>query len=62
VEQAGGGYVIANDEASGERLFEVLKHLMKEPQLLKEMGENIGRIYVEDAAERIIGGIADGIS
>ncbi|MBP6941467.1 MAG: undecaprenyldiphospho-muramoylpentapeptide beta-N-acetylglucosaminyltransferase [Syntrophorhabdaceae bacterium] len=62
VEQAGGGYVIANDEATGERLFDVLKHLMKEPQLLKEMGKNIGRIYVEDAAERIIGGIADGIS
>ncbi len=62
VEEAGGGYVIRNDEASGERLFDVLKHLMKEPQLLKEMGENIHRIYVDDAAERIIGGIADGIS
>ncbi|OPY77132.1 MAG: UDP-N-acetylglucosamine--N-acetylmuramyl-(pentapeptide) pyrophosphoryl-undecaprenol N-acetylglucosamine transferase [Syntrophorhabdus sp. PtaU1.Bin058] len=62
VEQAGGGYVIGDDEATGDRLFDVLKHLMKEPGLLKEMGENIGRIYVQDAAERIIGGIADGIS
>jgi hypothetical protein len=35
---------------------------MKEPELLKEMGENIGKIYVDDAAERIIGGIQHGLS
>ncbi len=54
VESIGGGYVIGNDEASGERLHDVLKHLMNEPVLLKEMGENISRLYVEDAEERII--------
>jgi UDP-N-acetylglucosamine--N-acetylmuramyl-(pentapeptide) pyrophosphoryl-undecaprenol N-acetylglucosamine transferase len=54
VENAGGGYIIGNDEASGERLYGVIKHLMNEPVLLKQMGENIGRLYVDDAQERII--------
>ena len=35
----GGAHAVtANDEATGERLFEVIAHLMKEPELLKEMG------------------------
>jgi UDP-N-acetylglucosamine--N-acetylmuramyl-(pentapeptide) pyrophosphoryl-undecaprenol N-acetylglucosamine transferase len=54
VENAGGGYIIGNDEASGERLHDVIKHLMNEPVLLKQMGENIGRLYVDDSQERII--------
>ena len=57
IETIGGGYVIGNDEATGERLYSVLKHLINEPQLLKEMGENIGKLYIDDAAERIIGHI-----
>ena len=62
VENIGGAYVIANEEATGERLFHAIKHLMSEPEVLKEMGENIGKIYVADAAERIIGGIGHGLS
>lgn len=62
VESVGGAHVIANDEATGERLFEVITHLMKEPELLKEMGENIGKLYIDDAASRIIGGIEHGLS
>jgi UDP-N-acetylglucosamine--N-acetylmuramyl-(pentapeptide) pyrophosphoryl-undecaprenol N-acetylglucosamine transferase len=62
VENIGGAHVIANEEATGERLFHAIKHLMNEPQVLKEMGENIGKIYVSDAAERIIGGIRHGLS
>ncbi|MCX5812764.1 MAG: undecaprenyldiphospho-muramoylpentapeptide beta-N-acetylglucosaminyltransferase [Proteobacteria bacterium] len=54
VENAGGGYIIGNDEATGERLHGVIKHLMNEPVLLKQMGENIGRLYVDDAQDRII--------
>jgi len=62
VENVGGAYVIANEEATGERLFDTIRHLMNEPELLKEMGENIGKIYIADAAERIIGGIEHGLS
>ena len=62
VENIGGAYVIANEEATGGRLFDTIKHLMNEPELLKEMGENIGKIYIADAAERIIGGIKHGLS
>ncbi len=62
VENIGGGYVIGDDEATGDRLHDVLSHLMHEPELIREMGENIGKIYMEDSAELIIRGILDGIS
>ena len=62
VENIGGGYVIGNDEASGERLHEVIKHLMKERVLLKRMGENIGKLYVDDAEERIVGHIYEHVA
>jgi UDP-N-acetylglucosamine--N-acetylmuramyl-(pentapeptide) pyrophosphoryl-undecaprenol N-acetylglucosamine transferase len=62
VEGVGGAYVIPNHEASGERLHGVLQRLMERPELLKEMGERIGTIYVEDSAERIVKGIINGIS
>jgi len=55
VESIGGGYVIGNDEVTGERLYRILKKLMDNHTLLHTMGENIGTLYVEDAAERIIG-------
>ena len=62
VERMGGAYVIANEEATGERLFGAIKHLMKEPVILKELGENIGKIYLSDAAEHIIGGVERGLA
>lgn len=62
VERLGGGHIIENQEASGERLFYVIKRLMEEPELLKQMGENMGRIYIDDAEGLIIKGILDGIS
>jgi UDP-N-acetylglucosamine--N-acetylmuramyl-(pentapeptide) pyrophosphoryl-undecaprenol N-acetylglucosamine transferase len=62
VENIGGGYVIGNDEASGERLHEVIKHLMNERVLLKRMGENLGKLYVDDAEERIISKIKEEVS
>ncbi|MCX5808919.1 MAG: undecaprenyldiphospho-muramoylpentapeptide beta-N-acetylglucosaminyltransferase [Proteobacteria bacterium] len=61
VESIGGGYVIGNDEATGERLHEVIKHLMNERVLLKQMGENLGKLYVDDAEKRIIGHIYENI-
>ncbi len=62
VERVGGGYVIGNSEANGESLHHVLKHLMTEPELLKKMGENMGKLYVEDAEERIISKIEEEIA
>lgn len=62
VESLGGGYIIENSEATGERLFYVIKKLMDEPELLKKMGENMGRLYIEDSEGLIIKGIKDGIS
>ena len=59
VERVGGGYVIGNDEATGESLHHVLKHLITEPELLKVMGENMGKLYVENAEERIISKIEE---
>lgn len=54
LESVGGAYLVGNEEATGVRLYEVLKHLMAEPELLYEMGDNIGKIYIDSAAERII--------
>jgi UDP-N-acetylglucosamine--N-acetylmuramyl-(pentapeptide) pyrophosphoryl-undecaprenol N-acetylglucosamine transferase len=62
VENAGGGYIVGNDEASGERLHGVIRHLMNEPVLLKQMGENIGRLFVDDAQERIISKIQEEVT
>ena len=62
VENIGGAHVLADEEATGESLFHAIKHLMDEPELLEEMKANIGKIYVADAAERIIGGIRHGLA
>ncbi len=62
VETKGGCYLVNNDEATGDRLFDIIKHLMKERDLIKKMGENIGKIFVDNAASRIIGGIEHGLS
>ncbi|HOV90692.1 MAG TPA: undecaprenyldiphospho-muramoylpentapeptide beta-N-acetylglucosaminyltransferase [Syntrophorhabdaceae bacterium] len=62
VERAGGGYIIENSEATGERLFGVIKKLMDEPELVKRMGENMGKLYIDDSEGLIVKGIMDGIS
>jgi UDP-N-acetylglucosamine--N-acetylmuramyl-(pentapeptide) pyrophosphoryl-undecaprenol N-acetylglucosamine transferase len=62
VERIGGGYVIGNSEANGESLNHALKHLMTEPDLLRTMGENMGKLYVDDAEERIISKIEEEIA
>ncbi|MCX7965572.1 MAG: undecaprenyldiphospho-muramoylpentapeptide beta-N-acetylglucosaminyltransferase [Syntrophorhabdaceae bacterium] len=62
VERIGGGHIIENSEANGERLFYAIKRLMDEPELLKTMGDNMGRLYIEDAEGLIIKGILNGIS
>jgi UDP-N-acetylglucosamine--N-acetylmuramyl-(pentapeptide) pyrophosphoryl-undecaprenol N-acetylglucosamine transferase len=60
VEGLGGAYVVENDKLSGEKLHALLGGLMNEPGRMREMGGNIGRLYIEDAAERIIKEIAYG--
>ncbi len=62
VEEAGGCHLIGNDEATGERLFGVIAHLMKDRSLMEEMGRNLGKVFVHDAASRIIGGMEHGLS
>lgn len=59
VEQLGGGYVVEDKEATGERLHAILKGLIEEPGRVKAMGEKMGGIYVADAAERIVRHIYD---
>lgn len=61
VERLGGAFVVENDHLSGEKLHHLLKGFMDNPTLAKEMGEKAGRLYVEDAAERIIRGMVTGI-
>jgi UDP-N-acetylglucosamine--N-acetylmuramyl-(pentapeptide) pyrophosphoryl-undecaprenol N-acetylglucosamine transferase len=62
VEESGGCYLIGNEEATGERLFSVIGQLMKNRLLMEEMGRNLGKIFVHDAASRIIGGMEHGLS
>ncbi|MCX7856785.1 MAG: undecaprenyldiphospho-muramoylpentapeptide beta-N-acetylglucosaminyltransferase [Deltaproteobacteria bacterium] len=53
VEKIGGAYLVPDNELSGKILYSKLEGLMKNENLLKEMGENMGKLYVEDADERI---------
>lgn len=62
VEKKGGCHLVNNDEATGERLFGLIRQLMTDKELIKQMGENLGRIFVDNAALRIIGGIEHGLS
>ncbi|HOC46658.1 MAG TPA: undecaprenyldiphospho-muramoylpentapeptide beta-N-acetylglucosaminyltransferase [Syntrophorhabdaceae bacterium] len=62
VERQGGCHLVNNDEATGERLFGLIRQLMKNRELIRQMGKNLGRIFVDDAALRIIGGIEHGLS
>ncbi|MEN6614993.1 MAG: undecaprenyldiphospho-muramoylpentapeptide beta-N-acetylglucosaminyltransferase [Syntrophorhabdus sp.] len=62
VEKNGGCHLINNDEATGERLYGIISRLLKNKELMKEMGDNLVKIFIEDAALRIIGGIEHGVS
>ncbi len=62
VERQGGCHLVNNDEATGERLFGMIEQLMKDKERIKQMGENLGKIFVDNAALRIIGGIEHGLS
>jgi UDP-N-acetylglucosamine--N-acetylmuramyl-(pentapeptide) pyrophosphoryl-undecaprenol N-acetylglucosamine transferase len=62
VERIGGAYVIGNSELSGERLYRTVTQLRENPGELARMGTNIGTIYVEDAAGKVIRGIEAGVS
>jgi UDP-N-acetylglucosamine--N-acetylmuramyl-(pentapeptide) pyrophosphoryl-undecaprenol N-acetylglucosamine transferase len=62
VESVGGGYVIGNDEFSGEVLYRVLTELRENPDQLEQMRGNIATIYVPDAEERVIGEIEARVS
>ena len=62
VEKEGGCHLVNNDEATGERLFGIIGQLMKDRELIKKMGDNLGKIFVDNAALRIIGGIEHGLS
>lgn len=54
VASLGGAYVVENDQLSGEKLHDLLSGLMKDRDHVRMMGNNIGKLYIEDAAERII--------
>jgi UDP-N-acetylglucosamine--N-acetylmuramyl-(pentapeptide) pyrophosphoryl-undecaprenol N-acetylglucosamine transferase len=54
VASLGGAYVVENDQLSGGKLHDLLLGLMNDPGHVKEMGNSIGKLYIEDAAERII--------
>jgi len=54
VASLGGAYIVENDQLSGEKLHGLLLGLMNNPGKVKEMGNSIGKLYIEDAAERII--------
>jgi len=58
VASLGGAYVLGNDQLSGEKLHNLLCGLINDPGHVREMGKNIGKLYIEDAAERIIKEIA----
>ena len=62
VERQGGCHLVNNDEATGELLFGLIRQLMKDRELIRQMGKNLGRIFVDNAALRIIGGIEHGLS
>ena len=57
VESIGGGYVIGNDEVSGEKLYIAITELRENPEERARMAENIGTIYVEDAEKKVVRGL-----
>jgi UDP-N-acetylglucosamine:LPS N-acetylglucosamine transferase len=57
VESIGGGYVIGNDEVSGEKLYIAITELRESAEERARMAENIGTIYVEDAEKKVVRGL-----
>jgi UDP-N-acetylglucosamine--N-acetylmuramyl-(pentapeptide) pyrophosphoryl-undecaprenol N-acetylglucosamine transferase len=53
VERLGGAYTIDNGDLSGRSLYEKIESLMSDRERLRIMGENMGKIYVDDAQDRI---------
>ncbi len=62
VERIGGGRVIANEEASGEKLYGALTAMRENAEELRLMGERIGTIYVDESEEKIVRGIEARVS
>jgi UDP-N-acetylglucosamine--N-acetylmuramyl-(pentapeptide) pyrophosphoryl-undecaprenol N-acetylglucosamine transferase len=60
VADLGGAFVLENDQLSGQKLHSMLSGLMNDPVRVKQMGASVGKLYVEDAADRIIKEIAYG--
>jgi UDP-N-acetylglucosamine--N-acetylmuramyl-(pentapeptide) pyrophosphoryl-undecaprenol N-acetylglucosamine transferase len=64
MERAGGAQVVTEDEASPERLAEVMGELLREPERLRTMGRLARTTALPDAARRIaerilaVGGVA----
>mgnify|MGYP005838502161 CR=1 FL=1 len=54
VASLGGAYVVENNQLSAEKLDTLIRGLMNSPDRVHDMGKSVGRLYVEDAAERII--------
>ena len=62
VERTGGAYVIGNNEIRGETLRGDQRAAGKPGRVEARMKENIGSIYVEDAEQKVIKGIEEGVS
>lgn len=53
VEKIGGAIVLKEDELTERRIIEVLEDLKDDKERLSLMGENMGKIYVENSEEKI---------
>jgi len=53
LKRAGGAVVLTEDEASPERVADVLQELLTDPNRLREMGSSARQVSLPDAARRI---------
>ena len=53
VENAGGAKLIADSELNGERLLAIIKELLAQPEVLKNMSEKAKSIGITDGTKRI---------
>jgi UDP-N-acetylglucosamine--N-acetylmuramyl-(pentapeptide) pyrophosphoryl-undecaprenol N-acetylglucosamine transferase len=61
IEKNGGGYVVLEEELNKGKLFEILDELIKSPEKVAEMNENIKRLYNGDATETVIKNIKENL-
>lgn len=54
VQEAGGGIVIEEKNLNPEILFQNISQIFKNRRLLKEMGNNIKRVYIPDSTAKIM--------